>query len=74
MGWRQRGRSKALRERRLSGKPIWSRRRVHARKTEIVLEAAQEAFLEAGYVNTSRDAVAERAGVSKHTVYSNFKN
>lgn len=47
-------------------------RRVYARKTEIVLEAAERAFLEGGYGATSMDAIAERAGVSKRTVYSNF--
>ena len=50
------------------------RRRVYARKTDIVLEAAEDAFLEAGFANTSMDTIAERAGVSKRTVYSNFKN
>lgn len=48
------------------------RRRAYSRKTDIVLVAAERAFLEAGYANTSMDTVAEQAGVSKRTVYSNF--
>ena len=47
-------------------------RRIYPRKTDIVLEAAERAFLQSGYANTSMDMVAERAGVSKRTVYSNF--
>lgn len=54
--------------------PRKSRRRVYARKNDIVLEAAEAAFFEAGFAATSMDAVADRAGVSKRTVYSNFKN
>lgn len=46
--------------------------RVYRRKTDEVLDAAEQAFLEAGYATTSMDAIAERAGVSKRTVYSNF--
>ncbi len=49
-------------------------RRVYRRKTEEVLDAAEQAFLEAGYATTSMDAIAERAGVSKRTVYSNFSS
>ncbi len=52
--------------------PRARRRRSYSRKTDIVLVAAERAFLEAGYANTSMDTVAERAGVSKRTVYSNF--
>ena len=49
-------------------------RRVYVRKDDIVLEAAEKCFVELGYASTSMDAVAERAGVSKRTVYSNFRN
>lgn len=49
-----------------------TRGRVYRRKTDEVLNAAEQAFLESGYANTSMDAIAERAGVSKRTVYSNF--
>ena len=50
------------------------RRRGYPRKDDIVLEAAEKCFVEFGYASTSMDAVAERAGVSKRTVYSNFKS
>jgi TetR/AcrR family transcriptional regulator, mexJK operon transcriptional repressor len=43
-----------------------------ARKNDIVLAAAERAFMEFGYAGTSVDAIAEMAGVSKRTVYSNF--
>jgi AcrR family transcriptional regulator len=43
-----------------------------ARKNEIVLAAAERAFTEYGYAGISVDAIAEKAGVSKRTVYSNF--
>lgn len=43
-------------------------------KREAILEAAGELFLSLGLQGTSMDAVAERAGVSKQTVYSHFKN
>lgn len=36
------------------------------------MEAATAAFLEAGYVGTSIDQIAARAGVSKPTVYRHF--
>ena len=49
-------------------------KRAYPRKTDIVLEAAENCFLEAGYANTSMDTVAERANVSKRTIYSNFAN
>ena len=48
--------------------------RNYARKDDIVLEAAEKEFLQSGFSATSMDAVAERAGVSKRTVYSNFGN
>jgi TetR/AcrR family transcriptional repressor of mexJK operon len=48
------------------------RQRDYPRKTEIVLAAAERVFLERGYGGTSMDEVAERAGVSKRTIYSNF--
>ena len=55
-------------------KPRVTRKRAYPRKNNIVLEAAENCFLEAGYANTSMDTVAERAGVSKRTIYSNFDN
>lgn len=48
-------------------------RRKRPRKWEVVLQAAERAFVEYGYAGTSMDAIAERAGVSKKTVYSNYK-
>lgn len=50
------------------------RKRVYHRKTDVVLGAAESVFLENGYAATSMDRVAEQAGVSKRTVYSNFAN
>lgn len=43
-----------------------------AAKAEAILAAAGEVFLGAGFAAASMDAVAERAGVSKATVYSRF--
>lgn len=43
-------------------------------KGQAVLYAAGELFLSNGYQRTSMDAVAQRAGVSKQTVYSHFAN
>jgi TetR/AcrR family transcriptional regulator, mexJK operon transcriptional repressor len=48
------------------------RKRVYHRKADVVLEAAEKAFLQNGFAATSMDAIAEQAGVSKRTVYSNF--
>ena len=47
-------------------------RRVYVRKSQIVLDAAERVFLRSGFAATSMDDVAEEAGVSKRTVYSNF--
>lgn len=43
-----------------------------SRKRGAVLYAAQASFLELGYALTSMDLVAERAGVSKATIYAHF--
>lgn len=43
-----------------------------ARKRAAILDAAAEVFLECGYVGTSMDGVAARAGVSKQTIYKHF--
>jgi AcrR family transcriptional regulator len=43
-----------------------------ARKRRDILGAATAAFLEHGYLGTSMDEVAGRAGVSKQTVYKHF--
>ena len=41
-------------------------------KTTLILEAAGQLFLEKGFGATSMEAVAQRAGVSKQTLYSHF--
>ena len=43
-------------------------------KLEAILDAAYELFLERGIAATTMDAVAERASVSKMTVYANFRD
>ena len=42
------------------------------RKTDPILMAAKDAFIENGFRNTSMDEVAARAGTTKKTVYNNF--
>lgn len=41
-------------------------------KCRAIIDAAQSLFLESGFGATSMDAVADKAGVSKRTVYSHF--
>ncbi|WP_223546635.1 TetR/AcrR family transcriptional regulator [Pseudomonas sp. A-B-19] len=43
-------------------------------KRQAILDAAKALFLSKGYANTSMDAVAAEAGVSKLTVYSHFND
>lgn len=43
-------------------------------KRQAILDAAKILFLQHGYANTSMDAVASEAGVSKLTVYSHFND
>jgi TetR/AcrR family transcriptional repressor of mexJK operon len=43
-------------------------------KLEAILDAAYALFLERGVAATTMDAVAERASVSKMTVYANFRD
>jgi len=51
------------------------RRRQQALATRrAVLDAARELFIQGGYVATTIDAIAARAGVSPETVYATFKN
>jgi len=41
-------------------------------KRESILDAAQQAFIDEGYDNSSMDRIAEIAGASKRTVYKHF--
>ena len=43
-------------------------------RREALLQAAADVFFEQGYVGTSIDAIIERAGGSKRTIYSEFGN
>jgi TetR/AcrR family transcriptional repressor of mexJK operon len=43
-------------------------------KREAIIEAAEEAFIQYGYIATSMDYIAEQADVSKQTIYSHFGN
>lgn len=43
-------------------------------RRQALLDAARDVFLEKGYANATIDAVVERAGGSKATVYSLFEN
>lgn len=49
-------------------------RRTPAAQRQAILQAATEVFLERGYAGASIDAVVERAGGSKATVYALFGN
>jgi len=54
--------------------PPPSRRPPGEDRRQAILEAAREVFLERGYAETNIDAVVERAGASKATVYALFGN
>jgi TetR/AcrR family transcriptional repressor of mexJK operon len=45
---------------------------VRARKSEVILDAARRVFLERGFDAATVEEVADRAEVSKATVYNNF--
>src|ERR1035438_1454412 len=45
-----------------------------ADKRSSILEAAAEIFLDGGYLGTSMDEIAAKAGVAKQTVYAHFSN
>ena len=45
-----------------------------ADRRKAILAAARDVFLERGYANSSIDAVVERSGGSKATVYQLFGN
>lgn len=44
------------------------------RSQEKILKAAEYVFLKNGFLGTNMDAIADRAGVSKQTVYANFQS
>ena len=44
------------------------------RKRAAILQAAIDLFLKNGYSNTSMDAIAAKAGVTKQTVYAHCKS
>jgi len=68
-------RDAAVSEARGSASPARSRqRRTPAAQRQALLEAASAVFLERGYAGASIDAVVERAGGSKATVYALFGN
>jgi TetR/AcrR family transcriptional regulator, mexJK operon transcriptional repressor len=59
--------------------PVGTKRRGRGRppdlsKLEAILTAAHDLFLDRGVAATTMDAIAERAGVSKMTVYANFRD
>jgi TetR/AcrR family transcriptional repressor of mexJK operon len=54
--------------------PRARQRRTPAAQRQALLQAASEVFLERGYANASIDAIVERAGGSKATVYALFGN
>lgn len=55
----------------IDGRPISRARRS---KTERILAASEQLFLEFGYAATSMNLVAHRAGVSKTTIYTRYRS
>jgi TetR/AcrR family transcriptional repressor of mexJK operon len=45
-----------------------------AKKNKAILKSAMQLFLKNGYANTSMDAIAAHAKVTKQTVYSHYKS
>lgn len=59
----------------MSTSPAVRRRRLtRGERREQLLQAAMEAFVEAGYHATAMDDIAERAGVSKPVLYQHFES
>lgn len=54
--------------------PVTAARQDASPKRQLVLEAARALFLARGYGAVSMDAVAQRAGVSKATLYAHFQS
>lgn len=55
-------------------KPVRRQRTRSELKRAAIIEAAAEEFRTAGYAATSMDRIADRAAVSKRTVYNHFTN
>src|ERR1700732_3593120 len=53
---------------------VETRRRRKAERPQEILEAAFVEFSRNGYATTTLDAIAERAGVTKGTIYVYFEN
>jgi AcrR family transcriptional regulator len=51
-----------------------SERSVRPSKHDLIVGAGRKLFMEAGFGETSMDAIAAEANVSKRTVYSHFEN
>jgi len=49
-------------------------RRTKDRTRRRIIDAAYESFWRAGYLRTSVDGIAERAGVTKRTLYAHFRS
>lgn len=64
----------ALAPKRAPSNPPQPERAATSVRREAILQAAREVFLERGYADASVDAVVERAGGSKATVYALFGN
>jgi TetR/AcrR family transcriptional regulator, mexJK operon transcriptional repressor len=45
-----------------------------ANKNQAILKAATKLFIKNGYANTSMDAIAETAGVTKQTIYGHYNS
>ena len=52
--------------------PLRRPRRDSSRRSKAILGAARELFLSAGYSGTSMDGIADKAKVSKRTVYGHY--
>jgi len=57
-----------------SEEPMTKIETVKALKRDTILKAALDTFLTVGYIGTSMDKIAKRAGVTKQTVYRYFSS
>jgi AcrR family transcriptional regulator len=48
------------------------RKKLHSNRNELILDAASELFAVVGYDKTTLDEIAERAGISKGSIYLEF--